>query len=117
MNITLTITGATAAEIKDAVLELSSQYGVTANGELVKSKPEKAKPAPVVSAKEEGEVKEPKQEGATYTLEQVRAIATEIAKGGKRPEVKALITEFGAKNIENLKEEDYAAFVTKVKAL
>lgn len=122
MNITLTITGGTAAEIKEAVNELSTTF-ITSNGTAIelpaKNKSKKSTVSEKAIAPGPWSDPEPKEIAAeqNLTLEEVRAIATDVAKTGKRVEVKALITEFGAKNLEGIKPEHFTEFITKVKAL
>jgi hypothetical protein len=56
---------------------------------------------------------------AGYTMEQVRAEAQEVAKAGKRNEVKAELDRLGAANVPGLDKAYYAdfmAFLAKLKA-
>jgi hypothetical protein len=132
MNITLTITGGTAAEIQQAVQELSGSYAVNAkgelketarakahpvNGSLAASKAEKAPEMPTAEPVTEHPVTEPDSE-KSYAIEDIRAAANQKAESGKRAEVKALITSFdGAKNINALDKKHYGAFMEKLNTL
>lgn len=51
------------------------------------------------------------------TLEEVRAAAKAIAMGGKREELKSLLTEFGAENIPSLDPSKYSDFLLRMKSL
>ncbi len=139
MNITLTITGGTAAEIQQAVQDLSNTFAIGVKGELLEVKAtdpvKKVKAASLPPATvTEAVIKPvsnptPEPENTTkvtasatiataITIEEVRAAANEIAESGKRAEVKALISSFdGAKNINALAEQHYSAFIEKLKTL
>lgn len=56
-------------------------------------------------------------EKAKLTQEQVRAVVQRQSKAGKRDEVKKLLGEFGADKLPDLKESQYADFLTKLEAL
>jgi hypothetical protein len=47
----------------------------------------------------------------------VRAKLTDISQGGKKTEVSALIAEFGATKLTEVKSEDYAALLAKAEKL
>lgn len=61
------------------------------------------------ATKEESEV--------TYTLEQVRGKLANLSRSGKQAEVKALLGEFGANKLSEVKEEDYAALMKRAEEL
>ncbi|MFA9212963.1 MAG: hypothetical protein ACEQSR_03850 [Candidatus Methylacidiphilales bacterium] len=126
MNITLSITGATAAEIKQAVQELSNSFAINVNGELLELKSEKVEITEKVTKEKKAVVKEDTAKvetpvvantDAAVTLEQVRAAVQAKANNGKRVEVKAILTECGAENVTSLASEKYVEFLTKVNAL
>lgn len=50
-------------------------------------------------------------------METVRARLTDISQSGKKTEVSALIAEFGATKLTEVKSEDYAALMAKAEAL
>lgn len=59
------------------------------------------------------------QVAAGFTMEQVRAEAQEVAKAGKRNEVKAELDRLGAANVPGLDKayySDFMAFLAKLKA-
>lgn len=51
------------------------------------------------------------------TVEQLRAAVSQKATAGKRAEIKALLTSFGAENVTSLDKDNYADFLNQVKAL
>lgn len=71
------------------------------------AEPESSKAAE--ATKEESEV--------TYTLEQVRDKLANLSRSGKQAEVKALLGEFGANKLSEVKEEDYAALMKRAEEL
>ena len=74
--------------------------------------------APKKTRKAEAPIKPdvaPKAE--TVNLEQVRAKLTTLSQDGKKNEVAALIAEFGASKLTEVKFEDYAALLAKAEAL
>lgn len=52
----------------------------------------------------------PKEEAPAVTHETVRSLAVELSKTGKRDEVKALIEQYGVKNITAIAEGDLDSF-------
>lgn len=80
--------------------------------------PKKGEATPVPDA---GEVKQEAtatvSKTSDFTLEQVREVVQKKAIGGKREEVKAILTTFGAENVTGLAKEKYAEFLEKVNAL
>lgn len=68
---------------------------------------EKAEPEP-----------EPKTESEkTVTLSDIRAKASVLTKGEHRTELKALLDQFGAARVTELRESDYAAFYKGLEAI
>lgn len=68
---------------------------------------EKAEPEP-----------EPKTEAEqTVTLSDIRAKASVLTKGEHRTELKALLDQFGAARVTELRESDYAAFYKGLEAI
>lgn len=53
----------------------------------------------------------------TITVEDLRAIVRDKAQAGKREQIKAILTGMDSTSVTTLKEEQYADFLTKVKAL
>lgn len=51
------------------------------------------------------------------TIEKVRAVLAEKSQGGKQPEVKALITKFGAKKLTDIDPACYEQLLTEAEAL
>lgn len=60
---------------------------------------------------------EEKADDGEITAEDIRAKVNELIKADKRTEAKALLQEFGAATVPQLKAEDYAAFMEKAEAL
>ena len=113
--ITITIVPQTQAQI-ELVTKLLKDYPASTDqeAEAEAAPPEtaprafsaKASPAPAKEAKP-----------ALITLEEVRAKLTDISQGGKKTEVSALIAEFGATKLTEVKSEDYAALMAKAEKL
>lgn len=53
------------------------------------------------------------EEETAYTLEEVRAKLAELNKAGKRAEVKALLTSFGASKLSEIPASKYAVLMVK----
>lgn len=51
------------------------------------------------------------------TVEQLRAAVSQKATAGKRAEIKALLTSFGAENVTSLDKDNYADFLNQVNSL
>lgn len=51
------------------------------------------------------------------TIEQVRAVLAEKSQSGKQPEVKALITKFGAKKLTDIDPVCYEQLLTEAQVL
>lgn len=60
-------------------------------------------------------VQEPKQE--TITIEKVRAVLAEKSQSGKQPEVKALITKYGAKKLTDIDPVLYGELLNEAEVL
>lgn len=60
---------------------------------------------------EEPKVEEPKAEAPAIKLEEVRTVLAEISRSGKTAEMKALLSQFGASKLSDVKPEDYAALL------
>lgn len=75
--------------------------------------------------KDENEQKEPEieqkapetEQKAEITLSDLRAKGAELVKSEHREEIKALLEEFGAARIPELKPEDYAEFMSRMEAI
>ena len=63
------------------------------------------------------EVKSPAPTELAVSLEGLRQALTQISQAGKSAQVKTLLAEFGAKNVKELKPEDYSAVLQKASAL
>lgn len=76
---------------------------------------------PEEEKKEEEKKEEEKTEEAEVveiiTPETLRSKAAEVAKAGKRDEVKALLDEFGAKNVTSVAEDKRAEFMQRLEEL
>lgn len=98
-----------------------------AKGETVKSaeipakaeEPETEQKAPKTEQKApKTEQKAPETEHKTeITLSDLRAKGAELVKSEHREEIKALLEEFGAARIPELKPEDYAEFMSRMEAI
>lgn len=64
-----------------------------------------------VPAKAEAAKEEP------ITIEKVRAVLAEKSQSGKQPEVKALITKFGAKKLTDIDPSSYKALLAEAEVL
>ena len=73
--------------------------------------------APVEEAVETATQETTTEEAPKFTLEQVRAAAQAKAQSGKREEVRALVTEFGAANLPSLDPSKFNDFMSKLEAL
>lgn len=123
MNITVTITLAPEVQtlLKDVVAALSN----TSKREVVKQTAPEPEPKPEAeepeSPKTNGKVK-PKTESkkaatSEVTAELVRSVTTDKIQGGKRTEVKELLSEFGVAKLTELEEEQLGKFYAKVREL
>ncbi len=54
---------------------------------------------------------------AAPSLEQVRAVLTELSKNGKSVQVKTLLKEFGVDTLKNLSSEHFQSIISKAGAL
>jgi len=63
------------------------------------------------------EFKEANTSDEPVTIETVRAAVQEKAAGGKRDEVKALLTKYKVARVTDLVESDYSAFLKEVTAI
>ena len=54
---------------------------------------------------------------AAPSLEQVRAVLTELSKNGKSVQVKTLLKEFGVDTLKNLSPEHFQTIISKAGAL
>lgn len=68
---------------------------------------EETKPAEVIETEPE----------TTYTLVQVRERLSDLSRAGKQAQVKALIGQFGAAKLSDIKEKDYAALMKEAEEL
>ena len=59
----------------------------------------------------------PEPETKTYTFQEVRGIMASLSGKGMKAEAKALLTEFGASRLSEVKEDDYAALAAEAEAL
>lgn len=72
--------------------------------------PEKAPEVPVKEAAPEPEAKK-------YTFQEVRGIMASLSGKGKKAEAKALLTQYGASRLSEVKEADYAALVAEAEVI
>lgn len=68
--------------------------------------------APIIS-----EVARPAPTEPVITIEEVRQSLTTISQTGMAAQVKTLLAEFGARNVKELKREDFAAVLEKANYL
>lgn len=85
-------------------------------GETVKSAEIPAKAEEPKTSKNEQKEPETEQK-AEVTLSDLRAKGTELVKNEHREEIKALLEEFGAARIPEVKPEDYAEFMSRMEAI
>jgi len=121
--------GPFATPIADAILnaedaiELAETRKTTAPTTTRTRKPKEVveDPKPEVKAEAPEEVKDEFKEANTsdepVTIETVRAAVQEKAAGGKRDEVKALLTKYKVARVTDLVESDYSAFLKEVTAI
>lgn len=77
--------------------------------------PEKAeKAAPVKEEPVEDTEDEAPAEAPAATKKDAVALATKLVSGGKAAEVKAVLTELGAKRVSELADEDVPTFIAKL---
>jgi len=70
-----------------------------------------------IAPKKEETKETAKVTASDITVEQLRAAVSQKATAGKRAEIKALLTSFGAENVTSLDKDNYADFLNQVKAL
>lgn len=116
MEITLTITGANAAEIKEAVAELSTSYAVSAKGELLELKTKEAVEENEIKAPQPEKAPEPQLAGKQVGLSEIRGLIAEKAKT-HRDEIRTMLETLGYSKITELKPEQYEAFYLGLKSL
>lgn len=109
--ITITIAPVTPAQIA-AVTKLLQDYPA-----LIDQPEEQPKTAPRASSAKASPAPAKSVEKTQPTLEQVRLKLTDLSQGGKKNEVAALIAEFGASKLTEVKPEDYAALMAKAEKL
>lgn len=126
MHITVTITLAPEVQtlLKDVIAALSNN----SKKEVVKQtapepepeavEPEAVEPeAPKTNGKAKPKEENKKAATSEVTAELVRSVTTDKIQGGKRAEVKELLTEFGVGKLTELEEGQLGAFYAKVKEL
>lgn len=146
MNITLTINAETPAELREAISGLAVFGGVSATTNVPSvptitevEKPKRNRTAPKtdeVTKPDQVEDKTPEEEDKSDaennadandtdtggseeipTVEELRALAAEVAQSGKQPGVKALLVEFQVGSISKVPEEQRTEFYSRLKAL
>lgn len=101
-------------EIKDLDVVVAALTNILGNTSL---------PTEVNSVKEEAPSKQPKENTKpkavqdVTTLEKVRAKLAALSQDGKQAQVKALITEFGAKKLSDISAGKYAELLKKAEEL
>ncbi len=63
------------------------------------------------------QVASPASTEPALTLEALRQELTKVSQAGKAAQIKMLLAEFGAKNVKELKPQDYPAVLQKAGAL
>lgn len=114
--ITITIEPVTPEQVA-AVTKFMQDYPVLTPLEKFKVEPPKTAPRASSAKASPAPVQESPTQTTSLTLEEVRAKLTDISQGGKKTEVSALIAEFGATKLTEVKSEDYAALMAKAEAL
>lgn len=122
MNITVTITLAQEVQtlLKDIVAALSNtpKREVVVKQTAPEPEPEAEEPeAPKTNGKVKPKAESKKAATSEVTAELVRSVTTDKIQGGKRAEVKELLTEFGVSKLTELEEEQLFDFYAKVKVL
>lgn len=121
MNITVTIT--LAPEVQTLLKDIAAALSNTSKREVVKQttpepEPEAEEPeAPKTNGKVKPKAESKKAATSEVTAELVRSVTTDKIQGGKRTEVKELLTEFGVGKLTELEEERLGEFYAKVKVL
>ena len=111
--ITITIVPQTQAQMA-VVTKLLKDYPASTDQDTETPEAAPPKTTPRASSAKASPAPAP---AAEPTLETVRAKLTAISQGGKKTEVSALIAEFGATKLTEVKSEDYAALLTKAEKL
>lgn len=112
--ITITIAPVTPAQVA-AVTKLLQDYPVLTPLENFKTESPPPKTAPRASSAKSSAA--PAPEAPTISLEQVRAKLSSLSQAGKKNEVAAMIAEFGASKLTEVKPEDYASLLAKAETL
>ena len=114
--ITITIVPQTQAQMA-VVTKLLKDYPASTDQDTETPEAAPPKTAPRAFSAKASPAPVPAAEPTLVTLETVRAKLTAISQGGKKTEVSALIAEFGASKLTEVKSEDYAALMAKAEAL
>lgn len=105
-------------DLLNAINGLANALSKTTPAEKVKTATKKAaevKEEPTLQ--EEVEALEKQDAETTYTATDIKELGQSIAAKGKKDEVKALISKYGASKLSDLAESDYNAFVKDLNAL
>lgn len=116
MTVTVTVLLTAAPELLTRVDSLISALTDVCGVQTVRSvkvRPEDGQPGKKISLPETTT----EEETPKFTLEQVRAAAQAKSQSGKREEVRALVTEFGATNLPSLDPTKFNEFMSKLEAL
>lgn len=62
-------------------------------------------------------VSEPKEKRVVITIEQVRSVLAELSRNGHQPEVKALITKYGADKLTALNPDCFEELLKEAEAI
>jgi hypothetical protein len=107
--------------IRTLALAMVAGQGVTLQPETEKpvkvATPTAPAAQPAVEKEVAAETTTTTEEVSTYTLEKVRAAAQAKSQSGKRAEVKALLTEFGADSLPLLEAAKYNDFMLRLETL
>ncbi|WNF36846.1 rRNA biogenesis protein rrp5 [Bacillaceae bacterium IKA-2] len=98
------------SKIKLALEVVEDLRTLAASVESLANAMQSNEPVPV-----EKQVEIPKVE--PITIEKVRAVLAEKSQGGKQPEVKALITKFGAKKLTDIDPTCYEQLLAEAQVL
>lgn len=105
-------------DLLNAINGLANALSKTTPTEKVKTAVKK----PTTEVKEEAALpqeSEPKKQDVetSYTASEIKEMGQSVAAKGKKDEVKALISKYGASKLSDLAEADYNAFVKDLNAL
>lgn len=87
------------------------------SAEIVAKPAENVAEEPEPAAETQETVAAPEKQGPAHTLTELRAKAAALVKNGHRDEIKALLQQFNAPKVPELKPEDYDRFFEGLEAI